>query len=141
MIKYIIMFCTILIIKQTLTMYFMYKYIDFIVKFIQDTGEALTGLTGIKWSCDIRRDNFPPPLFAVMVVCVRSKEYVRPHILDDVVMHEVFKGDIFEFIALGNTNNWIVLCESQQDWFQFVTMYKTRTTHGNFTKKVRWEGI
>ena len=24
-----------------------------IVKFIYDTGETLTGLTGLKWSCDV----------------------------------------------------------------------------------------
>ena len=33
----------------------MYNYVDFIVNFIQDTDETLTGLTGIEWSCDVRR--------------------------------------------------------------------------------------
>ena len=32
-----------------------YKYVDFIVTFIFDIGETLTGLNGIKWSCDIRQ--------------------------------------------------------------------------------------
>ena len=36
----------------------MYNYIDFIVKFIQDIGETLTGFTGIEWSCDFRWGHF-----------------------------------------------------------------------------------
>ena len=50
--------------------------------------------------------------FVVMVVCVRANASVRPYIFYDVVMHEVFKGDIFVFIGIGRTNNWIVLGES-----------------------------
>ena len=72
---------------------------------------------------------------------MRAKAYLRPRISDDVVMYEVFKGYVFYFIGLGHTNNWIVLCESLQDWFEFVVMYKTRITHANVTNKVRWEGI
>ena len=50
--------------------------------------------------------------FVVTVEFVRANAYVRPHILDDVVMHVVVKGYVFEFIGLGSMNNWIVLCES-----------------------------
>ena len=50
----------------------------------------------------------------VMLVCVRSKEYLLPHISDDAVMHVVVKGDVFEFTGCGLTNNGIVLCESLQ---------------------------
>ena len=55
--------------------------------------------------------------FTVTVRCVRSKVSVWPRIFDDIVMHEVVKGDIFEFAGIGRTKNWIVLCESRQDWF------------------------
>ena len=50
----------------------------------------------------------------VAVGFVRANSYVRPHILDDVVMHVAVKGDLFEIVGLGRMNNWIVLCESHQ---------------------------
>ena len=56
-------------------------------------------------------DNLRFPPFAVMVGCVRAKASVRPSILHDVVMNELFNGGVFDFIGLGSTNNWIVLCE------------------------------
>ena len=40
-------------------------------------------------------DKYLFPLFAVMVVFVRAKASVRPHIFDNVTMHEVVKGDVF----------------------------------------------
>ena len=43
-----------------------------------------------------------------------AKASVRPRIFDDVVIHEVVKGDVFEFIGRGRTKNWMVLCESHQ---------------------------
>ena len=43
--------------KQMLTINLMYNYVDFIIKYIQDTGEALNGLTSLKWSCDVRWDH------------------------------------------------------------------------------------
>ena len=55
--------------------------------------------------------------FLVTVGFVRSTESVRPRISDDVVIHVLVKGDIFYFIGCGRTENWIVLCESHQDWF------------------------
>ena len=76
-----------------------------------------------------------------MFGCVGAKVSVRPHILDYIVMHEVVKGGVFEFIGLGRKKNWIVLCELRQDWFDFVAMYKTLMTDENAMKKVRWEGI
>ena len=74
--------------------------------------------------------------FAVMVGCVRFKLSVRPRILDEVVMNVVVKGGVFEFIGIVRTKNEIVLCESRQDWFEFVAMYNTQMTHANVTKKV-----
>ena len=55
--------------------------------------------------------------FAVKVRCMRAKASVRPHILDDVVMHVVVKGGAFEFIGTRRTKNWVVLSELHQDWF------------------------
>ena len=46
-----------------------------------------------------------------------SNASVRPDIFDDVVMHEVVKGDVFEFVGIGHTKNLIALCESLQEWF------------------------
>ena len=51
----------------------------------------------------------------VKFVCVRSKAYVCPCLSDDIIINEVFKGDIFEFIGLRRTKNWIALCELHQD--------------------------
>ena len=48
---------------------------------------------------------------------VRAKVSVLLHIFDVVVMCVVVKGNIFEFIGNRHTKNWIVLCESHQDWF------------------------
>ena len=79
--------------------------------------------------------------FAVMFVCVRANVYVCQHISDDVVMHVLFKGEVLYFIGIGRKKNCILLCESRQDWFDFVVMYKTRMPHANVMKKVRWEGI
>ena len=123
----------------------MHKYVDFIVKFIQDTGEALIGLTGTEWSCEVRQGSclilkiFPP--FVVMVVSVRSKASVRPRIFDDVVILEVVKGGVFSFIGRGRTKGWMLLCESNQYWFQFFSMLKTRMPHSNIMKKFQCEVI
>ena len=35
----------------------MCNYVDLYSDFFQDTGETLTGLTGLEWSCDVRRAN------------------------------------------------------------------------------------
>ena len=48
-----------------------------------------------------------------MVGFVRAKESVHPHILDDSVMHGLFKGGVFGFILCGRTNKWILFCESR----------------------------
>ena len=55
--------------------------------------------------------------FVVTVGCVGSNASVRLRILDDVVMHKVVKGGVFEFIWIGRMKNVIVLCESRHDWF------------------------
>ena len=79
--------------------------------------------------------------FAVTIGHVRAKVSFCTCILDDVVIHEVFKGDVFEFIGLGRTKSWIVLCELRQYWFEFFAMYKTSMSHANVMKKVLWERI
>ena len=81
-------------------------------------------------------DNFFFSPFSVTVGFVRAKEFVRPHISDDVLTNEVVKGDVFEFVGLGHKRNWILLCDSQYDWFYFVVMYKIHMPHANDTKKV-----
>ena len=53
----------------------------------------------------------------VTVICVRPKASFCPHILNDVIIHVVVKGDIFEFIGLGGTDNGILLCELHQNLF------------------------
>ena len=55
--------------------------------------------------------------FLVIVAFVRAKESIYPGIFDYVVMHELSKGDLFEFAGLGHTKDWIMLCDSRQDWF------------------------
>ena len=61
---------------------------------------------------------FPP--FLVMVGCVRAKVSIFLHILNEVVMYLLNKGDVFECIGIGRKNNWILLCELHQDWFGFL---------------------
>ena len=56
-------------------------------------------------------------IFAVMVGFVRAKASICPCIFDDVVIHEVVKGGVFELIGRGRMKNWMVLCELHQDWF------------------------
>ena len=41
-----------------------------IVKFIDDIGETLTGLTGLKWSCDVRQDHVLS--FVIFLICGHS---------------------------------------------------------------------
>ena len=84
-------------------------------------------------------DNFFFPPFSVTVGFLSAKAYVRPRAFDDVVMHEVVKGDLFGFIVPVFTKNWIVLCGSHQYWFYSIAMYKTCMPHDNVMKKIRWE--
>ena len=49
--------------------------------------------------------------FAFTVESVRAKASLCPRIFDANVMCVLFKEDIFDFIGLGHTNNWILLCE------------------------------
>ena len=89
-----------------------------IVLFIYNTGETLTGLTCLEWWCDIRWDHVWKKFFYPFAVWfVRDKVPVCPCISDVVVMHEVVKGDIFEFIGRRRTNIWVVLYKLHQDWF------------------------
>ena len=60
--------------------------------------------------------------FMVTVGCVRDKASVCPHVYDDIVMHVIVRGDVFEFICCGRTKNGIMFCESFQDWFDIVAM-------------------
>ena len=70
-----------------------------------------------------------------------AKVSVCPHIVDDVIMHEVVKGGLYELIGIGHTKNLVLLCELHQYLFEFVAMYKIRVLHVKFMKEVRWEGI
>ena len=56
-------------------------------------------------------------LYSFVDGIVRSKASVYPRIFDVVVMSVVVKGGVFEFIGHGFTKNWVVLCDSYQDWF------------------------
>ena len=85
-------------------------------------------------------DKFLSSLFVVVVVFVSAKASICSHIFDGVVMHEIVKGGVFEFIGLGRTKKRTVSCEFRQDWFGFVVMYKTRVPHVNVMKNVLWEG-
>ena len=70
-----------------------------------------------------------------------SKVSICPHIFYVVIMCVFVKGGIFEFIGHRCTKNWMMFCDSHQDWFYFVAMYNTQIPHVNLTKKFRWEGI
>ena len=61
---------------------------------------------------------------------------VLPNTSDGVIMHELVKGDVFEFIGIGHKKNWIVFCKLSKDWFEFVAMYKTFIPHVHVAKKV-----
>ena len=74
--------------------------------------------------------------FLVIVGCVRSKNSVRPCLYDEVVMHVISEGGVFEFLFRGCTNNCVVLYELRQYRFEFILMYKTQITCVNVIKKV-----
>ena len=54
-----------------------------------------------------------------------SKVSICPHIFYVVIMCVFVKGGIFEFIGHRCTKNWMMFCDSHQDWFYFVAMYNT----------------
>ena len=56
-------------------------------------------------------------LYPFLYRFVRAFASVHPHIFDVVIMSVVVKGDVFEVICHGLTENWMVFCESQQKWF------------------------
>ena len=43
--------------------------------------------------------------FVVIVLFVKAKASICPQIFDDIVKHEVVKGDVFEFIGKRLTKN------------------------------------
>ena len=53
--------------------------------------------------------------FVIRVAFVMAKASVHPNMIDNVIMHEVVKGDVFEYIGRRRTNKWMVLCDSYQD--------------------------
>ena len=55
-------------------------------------------------------NSFSSP-FVLTVGFLRAKASVLPFIFDDVVMHEAFKGNIFEFIGHRRTSKWTFSCE------------------------------
>ena len=62
-------------------------------------------------------DHFLFDPFVVTVGFVRAKASFHPCISDSIVINVEVKGVVFYFIGCGPTKNWIVLCESRQDWF------------------------
>ena len=59
-------------------------------------------------------------LFSTFLLTVgfsRAKASVFPCIFDYVLMNEVVKGGVFEFIGCRRMKNWILLCESHQNLF------------------------
>ena len=48
---------------------------------------------------------------------MRAKASICPHIFGVVVMHIVFKGEVFDFIGHILMKNWMLLYEWYQDWF------------------------
>ena len=40
-------------------------------------------------------------------------------------MNRVIEQDILEFIRPGGKKNWILLCESRQEFIQVVVIYET----------------
>ena len=63
--------------------------------------------------------------FMVKFGCVRANASIFPRIPGAVAMHVVFKGGVFELIGIGRKKNGILLRELNQDFFEFVAMYKT----------------
>ena len=53
--------------------------------------------------------------FTFTVGCVRAKASLHPHISDDIVMHVVVKGKVFEFIGRGIMENGILLINFCQE--------------------------
>ena len=88
---------------------------------------------------------FPP--FSITVGCVRSKESVQQHISDNVLMHEVVKGEVIELIGRGCTKKWIFMWVAQipiwvffyvQDPHATCQCYKEGPMRGNQTMCNFW---
>ena len=69
------------------------------------------------------RGYYPP--CAVTVRRVMAKAYVPPHVSYDAVLRVLVKGGVINFIGIGETKNYIVLCELCLEWFDVVAMYKS----------------
>ena len=89
--------------------------------------------------------------FMVTVGCVRAKAFVRPHILDDVTMHEVVKGGVFYFIGMFMHKVtygvlWVALglvwvCCNVQDPNYTCQCYEEVPMRGNWTVWIFWTRI
>ena len=77
--------------------------------------------------------------FMVTVGCVSYKASVCPRVSDDGAVHVIVKTEVFEFVCPGRTNNGIVFCESQHNWFEVIVMCKDQILHVNVMKNF-WSG-
>ena len=78
----------------------------------------LTGITCLDWSCDVRWDHVLSFFISPFVDgIVRAKASVCSHIFYVIIIREVVKEDVFEFIGRRHTKKWMGLCDSHQDWF------------------------
>ena len=58
--------------------------------------------------------------FVIIVVCVRVKASVCKCVYEDIVMHVIFKWDVFEVKGCVHRKKGVVFCELRQDRFEFV---------------------
>ena len=77
----------------------------------------------------------------VTFVRVMSKVSVLPCIYDGIVMHVIAKVGVFDFVWLGRTSNWIIICELREDWFDFIVVYYYQIPCVNVMNNIWWVGI
>ena len=81
-------------------------------------------------------ENFFP--YPFLDIIVRYKVSVLPCIFYVVIVSLVVKVGVFYAIVCGNTKNWMVLFDLNQDWLLLLVMYKTCMTHINIMNHFQW---
>ena len=77
----------------------------------------------------------------VMEGRVKGKAFVGTHVTDVIVIRQISKRELFNFIVPCGIKNWILLGGSRQDFLEFSAMYKTIIPFVNAEKYVQREDI
>ena len=69
---------------------------------------------------------------------VKNMTSVHPLIFDLLVMY-IQKRDVCQVSFARGTENWTSFCNSRQDWFHFLLMFKAQMPHIDVMKNILWQ--